>query len=112
MARRPRIVIPGQPQHIVQRGDNRQDVFAIDADCQFFRDALVEAADTHGLKIHAYAWMTHHIHLLGTPEHEASISKVFQSVGGAMCSTSTTRIVDWRAMRKTGARRIARYSKP
>ena len=25
--------------------------------------------------------MTHHIHLLGTPEHEASVSKVFQSVG-------------------------------
>ena len=81
MPRRPRIVIPGQPQHIVQRGNNRQDVFAIDADYQFFRDALVEAADTHGLKIHAYAWMTHHIHLLGTPEHAASVSKVFSSVG-------------------------------
>ena len=81
MPRRPRIVIPGQPQHIIQRGDNRQDVFAIDAAYQFFRDALVEPADTHGLKIHAFAWMTNHIHLLGTPEHEASISKVFPSVG-------------------------------
>ena len=55
MAALPRIVIPGQPQHIVQRGNNRQDGFAIAADCQFFRDALVESADTHGLKIHAYA---------------------------------------------------------
>ena len=81
MARLPRIVIPGQPQLTIQRGNNHQDVFAIDADCQFFRDALVEAADTHGLKIHAYAWMTHHIHLLGTPEHAASVSKVFRSVG-------------------------------
>ena len=81
MARLPRIVVPGQPQHIIQRGNNRQDVFASDADFQFFRDALVEAADTHGLKIHAYVWMTNHIHLLATPVHEASISKVFQSVG-------------------------------
>jgi len=81
MARLPRIVVPGQPQHIIQRGNNRQAVFAFDADHQFFRDALVEAADTHGLKIHAYVWMTNHIHLLATPEHEASISKVFQSVG-------------------------------
>ena len=81
MARLPRIVIPGQPQHIIQRGNNRQAVFAVDTDYQFFRDALVEAADTHGLTIHGYVWMTNHIHLLATPEHEASISKVFQSVG-------------------------------
>ena len=81
MARLPRIVIPGQPQLIIQRGNNHQDVFAIDADYQIFRDALVEAADTHGLKIHAHAWMTNHIHLLGTPEHAASVSKVFLSVG-------------------------------
>ena len=32
-------------------------------------------------KIHAYTWMTNHIHLLVTPEHETSISEVFQSVG-------------------------------
>ncbi len=81
MARLPRFVIPGQPQHIIQRGNNRQAVFAFDADYLFFRDALIEAAETHGLTIHAYVWMTNHIHLLATPEHEASISKAFQSVG-------------------------------
>ena len=81
MARLPRIVVPGQPQHVIQRGNNRQNVFAFDADYQFFRDALVEAADTHGLTIHAYVWMTNHIHLLATPERVESISKVFQSVG-------------------------------
>ena len=66
MARLPRIVVPGQTQHIIQRGNNRQDVFAIDADYQIFRDAQVEAADTYGLKIHAYSWMTNHIHPLHT----------------------------------------------
>jgi putative transposase len=81
MARLPRYVIPGQPQHIIQRGNNRQIIFAADADYQFFRDALVEAADKHGLAIHAYVWMTNHIHLLATPEAEDSISKTFQSVG-------------------------------
>ena len=68
MARLPRYVIPGQPQHIIQRGNNRQPIFAADADYQFFRDALIEAAEKHGLAIHAYAWMTNHIHLLATPE--------------------------------------------
>ncbi|MGR9074362.1 MAG: transposase, partial [Gammaproteobacteria bacterium] len=47
----------------------------------FFRDALVEAAEKHGLGIHAYVWMTNHIHLLATPALGHSISKVFQSVG-------------------------------
>lgn len=81
MARLPRYVIPGQPQHIIQRGNNRQPIFAAEADYRFFRDALVEAANKHGLAIHAYAWMTNHIHLLATPEFDDSISKVFQSVG-------------------------------
>ena len=81
MARLPRYVVPGQPQHIIQRGNNRQVIFAAEADFQFFRDALVDAAAKHGLAIHAYAWMTNHIHLLATPDSEDSISKVFQSVG-------------------------------
>ena len=42
MARLPRYVIPGQPQHIIQRGNNRQLIFAAEADYQFIRDALVE----------------------------------------------------------------------
>ena len=76
MVRLPRFVIPRQPQHIIQRGNNRQAIFAAQADYQFFRDALVEAAQTHGLAIHAYVWMTNHIHLLATPESEHGISKV------------------------------------
>lgn len=81
MARLPRYVIPGQPQHIIQRGNNRQAIFAAEADYQFFRDALVEAAARHGLAIHAYVWMTNHVHLLATPGFEDSISKTFQSAG-------------------------------
>ena len=81
MARLPRYVIPGQPQHIIQRGNNRQVIFAAEADYRFFRDALVEAAAGHRLAIHAYVWMTNHVHLLATPAFEDSISKTLQSVG-------------------------------
>ena len=73
MARLPRYVIPGQPQHIIQRGNNRQPIFAADGDYQFFRDCLVEAAGRFGLAIHAYVWMTNHIHLLATPTDEDSV---------------------------------------
>ena len=44
MARLSRYFIAGQPQHVIQRGNNRQAIFAADADDHFFRDALVEAA--------------------------------------------------------------------
>ena len=81
MARLPRYVIPGQPQHIIQRGNNRQAIFASDEDYQFLRDALIDASVKHDLALHAYVFMTNHIHLLATPGAENSISKVFQSVG-------------------------------
>lgn len=81
MARLPRYIIPGQSQHIIQRGNNRQAIFASEDDYQFFRDALVDASVKHDLAIHAYVWMTNHIHLLATPGASDSISKVFQSVG-------------------------------
>jgi putative transposase len=42
---------------------------------------LIEAANAQGLAVHAYVWMTNHIHLLATPESGQAISKVFQSVG-------------------------------
>lgn len=81
MARLPRYAVPGQPQHIIQRGNNRQVIFADETDYQFFHDALVEASRSHGLAVHAYVWMTNHVHLLATPELAHSISKVFQSAG-------------------------------
>jgi putative transposase len=81
MARLPRYIIPGQPQHIIQRGNNRQAIFAAEEDYQFFRDALIDASVKCDLAIHAYVWMTNHIHLLATPGAQDSISKVFQSVG-------------------------------
>lgn len=77
MARLPGYVIPGQPQHIIQRGNNRQVIFAAEADFQFFRDVLVEAASKHDLAIHAYVWMTTHVHLLANPGNGDTISEMF-----------------------------------
>ena len=45
MARLPRYIVPGQPQHIIQRGNNRQAIFAADEDYLFSRDALVDATE-------------------------------------------------------------------
>ena len=81
MARLPRYYLPGVPQHVIQRGNNRQTIFAEDSDYTAFRDWLSEAAHTHGVAIHAYVLMTNHVHVLATPEHPDSIGKTLQSLG-------------------------------
>ena len=44
MARLPRLYVRGQPQHIIQRGNNRQNIFDDEADFRFFSELLREAA--------------------------------------------------------------------
>jgi putative transposase len=81
MARLPRYFAKGVPLHIILRGNNRQPIFGNDEDCQFFKEVLHDAAKRHGLAIHAYVFMTNHIHLLASPTTEQSIPKAMQSVG-------------------------------
>ncbi|MDH4275674.1 MAG: transposase [Gammaproteobacteria bacterium] len=81
MARLPRYNLPGQPQHVILRGNNRSIIFVSDEDYRYFKECLKDAADRHGCAIHAYVLMTNHVHLLVTPEREDGIGKVIQSVG-------------------------------
>ena len=81
MARLPRFFAKGQPLHIIQRGNNRDPVFAAEPDYLFYLDCLERAAGEHGLAIHAYVLMTNHVHLLATPSQETSVPKTLQSVG-------------------------------
>lgn len=81
MARQPRFVLPGQPQHIIQRGNNRQDIFGADEDYAYYLEKIGEAGNKHQCDIHAYVLMTNHVHLLVTPHLQNSISKMMQTVG-------------------------------
>lgn len=81
MARQPRFALAGQPQHIVQKGNNQQHIFKSDRDCSFYLEKLFEKSIMHGLEIHAYVLMPNHTHILVTPTSDKSISKVLQSLG-------------------------------
>ncbi len=81
MARLPRFVLVGHPQHIIIRGNNREPVFTSDEDYRFFLDKLTDAAKKHQCDIHAYVLMTNHIHLLATPHKTDGISKMMQMLG-------------------------------
>lgn len=81
MARQPRFVIPGQPQHVIQRGNNRQDIFRAEEDYHFYLEKLRAAADKHHCDLHAYVLMRNHVHLLVTPQQDNSMAKMMQTLG-------------------------------
>ena len=81
MPRQPRYPLAGIPQHVIQRGNNRQTTFYANGDYHFYLNCLREAADRHDCHIHAYVLMTNHVHLLMTPQQPGAIAKVMQSVG-------------------------------
>ncbi|PKO54324.1 MAG: transposase [Betaproteobacteria bacterium HGW-Betaproteobacteria-2] len=81
MARKPRLNVAGNPQHVIQRGNNRQVTFFAEEDYQFYLGCLTEAAQKYANDIHAYVLMTNHVHLLVTPNQLESIARLMQSVG-------------------------------
>ena len=81
MPRLPRLNAPGIPQHVVQRGNNRQVTFFADQDYAVYLDRLKEYAKKYNVMVHAYVLMTNHIHLLMTPLEEKGVSKLMQSLG-------------------------------
>jgi putative transposase len=81
MARLPRLTLPGFPHHIIQRGNNRQAIFASAADYQALLDLLDASARKFGVAIHAYVLMANHFHLLATPQSTDALSQMMQAVG-------------------------------
>jgi putative transposase len=62
-----RIVVPGAPHHVTQRGNRREPVFFSDGDYRFYRDLLAEAAAQADTEVWAYCLMPNHVHLILTP---------------------------------------------
>lgn len=81
MARLPRLVAPGFPHHVIQRGNNRQPTFLDDGDFSFFLELLAEQAAREKVAIHGYVLMDNHFHLLATPETVEGLPKMMQAVG-------------------------------
>jgi len=73
MARLARLVVPGVPHHVTQRGNRRQDVFFGKDDYRFYLELLGEHCEKCGLDIWAYCLMPNHIHLVGVPQTADSL---------------------------------------
>jgi len=81
MARLPRLELPGIPQHIVQRGNNRLPCFLDDTDRAYYRQLLREALLTTGCRLHAYVLMDNHVHLLVSQPEVGAIGRMMQRLG-------------------------------
>ena len=81
MPRRPRLVLPGVPLHVIQRGNNRQACFFADEDYRFYLDWLTEYAVKSACVIHAYALMTNHVHLLVSSASPSGLGDLMKALG-------------------------------
>ena len=81
MPRKKRFNLPGIPQHVIQRGNNREPCFYSTQDYQQYLNDLKASALKYDCRIHAYVLMTNHVHLLITPMIENGISQMMQALG-------------------------------
>lgn len=81
MARLPRLVVPHQPHHIIQTGNDRQVVFRDPDDHIAILGWLREASRQFKVAIHAYVLMPSHLHLLATPSDAMGLGRMMQWVG-------------------------------
>ncbi|EJN20392.1 transposase [Pseudomonas sp. GM78] len=78
-------MLPNYPHHIVQRGHNRQVVFADARDFEYYLSDLRELKEALGLRVYAYCLMTNHVHLLLSPgDTPASLGRLMKALAARM----------------------------
>jgi len=73
-----RVVVPGYPHHVTQRGNRCADVFFDRNDRRVYLSLLKQYADTYGLSVWAYCLMTNHVHFVVVPEAEETMACTFR----------------------------------
>ncbi len=68
MARLARLVIPGLPHHVTQRGNRRQQTFFNDGDYAAYLELMADWCREEGVEIWGYCLMPNHVHLIAVPQ--------------------------------------------
>ncbi len=83
MPRQARLIVPGIPHHIVQRGCNGRTVFHSDRDYQYYVDNLIEWKLALGVKVYSYCLMEDQVHIVvGAPEDSGAIPQLMKRLAG------------------------------
>jgi putative transposase len=86
MARLSRVVIPGHPHHVTQRGNGRARTFFEDGDYALYRDLLAANCKAAGVEVWAWCLMPNHVHLILVPSDpdglRRALARVHRSYAG------------------------------
>ena len=74
MTRIARIVVPGSPHHVTQRGNRQERIFFEDGDYELYRDWLAESCRKFGVSVWAYCLMPNHAHLILNPADASGLA--------------------------------------
>ena len=75
MARLARLVVPGLPHHITQRGNRRQQTFFNDGDYAAYVELMGDWCREQGVEIWGYCLMPNHAHLIAVPKTEDGLRR-------------------------------------
>ena len=91
MARLARVVIPGHPHHVTQRGNGRARTFFGDSDYALYRDLLAE--NCHAAEVEVWAWclMPNHVHLILVPSDPDGLRRALARVHRTYAGTIQAR---------------------
>ncbi|MGE4561205.1 MAG: transposase [Desulfobulbus sp.] len=75
MARMARVIVPGYPHHITQRGNRRQRTFFHTDDYHAYIDLMAEWCQQYNVAIWAWCLMPNHVHLIAVPSNENGLAR-------------------------------------
>jgi REP element-mobilizing transposase RayT len=80
MSRPARLHVPGAMYHVTARGNHRHAIFFKPADRHVLDSIMADALSHTGARVHAYCWMTNHVHML-VQVSEQPLGRLIQRVG-------------------------------
>jgi hypothetical protein len=89
MARLARIVIPGLPHHVTQRGNRREAIFFEDGDHEIYLDLLAEQARKADVAVRAYCLMPNHVYLILKPSTQTTFAAPWAKLTAVPPTSST-----------------------
>ncbi|MCK9172870.1 MAG: transposase [Desulfuromonas thiophila] len=75
MARIARIIAPGLPHHVTQRGNRRQQTFFCDEDYLVYLDLMAQWCRHYNVAVWAWCLMPNHVHLIAVPQALEGLSR-------------------------------------
>lgn len=91
MPRSPRLHVSGGLYHVVLRGNHQQRIFDRDTDYYAFEELLARALTRYDARVHAYCWMTNHVHL-AAQVGDARLGRLMQAVSSVYARRKQRRI--------------------